>query len=351
MQRPKDKRMERVLITGATGFIGGALLREAEQAGYEVCIAVRPQTSKASIQKLKETGKELIILDYQDPEQLYQVLKEEEDRRGIAFDYVVHNAGATKALKPQMLYTANAKTTKNLVQAFERLSHKPKRFALMSSLSAYGLDKSGVISRQTARTPKSHYGKSKLLAEEALRASSLDYTILQPTGVYGIGDKDYLIQIKSVLNGINVMSGLSKQALSYVYVDDLAKATFFLLEKEEANKQSFIISDSKAYDDKVFGEIVRRIAKESQQSVASRFCLNLRFPLFVLWLVCQGSDFFARITGEAQTLNKDKYHIITQRSWLCDASPLFELGFKPEYDLERGLKETMNDALARHLFE
>ncbi len=341
--------MKRVLITGATGFIGGALLREAEANGYEVCIAVRPETSKTSIQKLKETGKELIVLDYQDGEQLYQVLKDEEHRRGVAFDYVIHNAGATKALNPETLYTANAKTTANLVQAFERLSKKPKRFVLMSSLSAYGIDKSGVISRQTARTPKSHYGKSKLQAEEALRRSSLNYTILQPTGVYGIGDKDYLIQIKSVLNGIDVMSGLSKQSLSYIYVDDLARATFFLLTKEEASKESFIISDGEAYDDKAFGKIVRQIAKQSDKPFGSRYYLSLRFPLFVLWFVCQASDLYARISGNAQTLNKDKYHIITQRSWLCNAKPLFALGFEPKYDLEKGLEETINDARAKQI--
>ncbi len=341
--------MKRVLITGATGFIGGALLREAEANGYEVCIAVRPQTSKKSIAKLKETGKDLIILDYQDGEQIYQVLKAEEDKRGIAFDYVIHNAGATKALKPETLYTANAKTTANLVQAFERLGNKPQRFVLMSSLSAYGTDESGVISRQTPRTPKSHYGKSKLQAEEALKASSLSYMILQPTGVYGIGDKDYLIQIKSVLNGIDVMSGLSKQALSYVYVDDLARATFFLLTKEEANKQSFIISDGKAYDDQAFGKIVRKIAKQGDKGIGSRYCLSLRFPLFVLWTVCRASDLYARLSGEAQTLNQDKYHIITQRSWLCDASPLFALGFKPKYDLEQGLEQTMTYALKHNI--
>ncbi len=341
--------MKRVLITGATGFIGGALLREAEVNGYEVCIAVRPETNQSSIEQIKRTGKELIVLDYQDGEQLYEVLKAEEDKRGIAFDYVIHNAGATKALKAETLYTANAKTTANLVQAFERLEHQPERFVLMSSLSSYGIDKSGVISRKTARTPKSHYGKSKLQAEDFLQASSLNYTILQPTGVYGIGDKDYLIQIKSVLNGIDVMSGLSKQDLSYVYVDDLARATFFLLTKAEANKQSFIISDSEAYSDKTFGQIVRKIAKQSKPSFGSRFCLSLRFPLFVLWFICRASDLYARLSGKAQTLNRDKYHIITQRSWLCDASPLFALGFKPKYNLEKGLERTVADARAKQI--
>ncbi len=332
---------KRVLITGATGFIGGALVREAQAKGYEVCIAVRPETSKASVKELKEQGQQLLVLDYANGEELYETLRKEEVQRGIAFDYVVHNAGATKALNPKSLYKANAQTSQNLIQAFERLEHKPKRFVLMSSLSAYGVDESGIISRQTPQTPKSHYGKSKLQAERALNASSLNYTILQPTGVYGIGDKDYLIQINSVLNGFNVLSGLSKQSLSYVYVDDLAKAAFFLLDKEEANKQSFIISDGRHYDDNFFGKVIRNYAKENKTIKASPFCLNLRFPLFLLWFICQVSDLFARISGKTQTLNKDKYHIISQRSWLCDASPLFRLGFTPEYDLSKGLARTL----------
>ncbi len=337
---------KRLLITGATGFIGASLLAEAEKQGYAVSVAVRPQTSVKSVKRLQEKGIPVLRLDYQDEAQIFETLQKE-GTQGRYFDYVIHNAGATKALKAEELYQANAKTTEYLARAFERLERQPKRFVLMSSLSAYGEDPSGRISASTPRTPKSHYGKSKFQAEQALQATSLNYTILQPTGVYGIEDKDYLIQINSVLQGFNVMSGLSQQSLSYVYVKDLVRAVFFLLEKEEANKQSFIISDSQDYGDNVFGQIIRSYLSHHEGALPKgkkyyKFCLNLRFPLAILWLVCNVSDFISGITKQAQTLNKDKYHIITQRSWLCDAQPLFDLGFKPEYDLEKGLTEILD---------
>jgi nucleoside-diphosphate-sugar epimerase len=51
----------------------------------------------------------------------------------------------------------------------------------------------------------------------------------------------------------------------------------------------------------------------------------------------------ARLAGKSSTLNGDKYKIMKQRNWRCDITPAErELGYKPEYNLERGVKETID---------
>lgn len=54
------------------------------------------------------------------------------------------------------------------------------------------------------------------------------------------------------------------------------------------------------------------------------------------------TDTFAKITGKPALLNRDKYHLLRQRNWRCDITPAVEeLGFVPEYPLEKGVKETI----------
>ena len=59
-------------------------------------------------------------------------------------------------------------------------------------------------------------------------------------------------------------------------------------------------------------------------------------------MVCKIGDFIGRKTGKISALNNDKYNILRQRNWRCDIQPAIkELGYKPEYDLQRGVKETI----------
>ncbi len=54
------------------------------------------------------------------------------------------------------------------------------------------------------------------------------------------------------------------------------------------------------------------------------------------------AEFFAGISGKSSTLNSDKFKIMKQRNWQCDITPLVnELGYKPEFDLQKGVKETI----------
>ena len=129
--------MERLLITGASGFIGSHLVRQALEAGYEVWAAVRKDSDKT---RLEKQGVKLLEVDYYDEEQLFTALDSVRplEEGGPQWDYVIHNAGITKTARLEEFAEVNAEHTRRLLHALSRLSEPPKRFVLMSSLSSYG---------------------------------------------------------------------------------------------------------------------------------------------------------------------------------------------------------------------
>lgn len=339
---PSSNTKGQILITGASGFIGQHLVRIALQQGYEVCVAIRPGGGRPSADSPVST----IELDYADAEGMARAMSSYAERCGSTkpWRYVIHNAGLTKTADPQLFYEANAEHTRRLCHALRQARVEPERFVLMSSLSSYGASPStdGILRAEQPQRPTTHYGRSKLLAEQYVRESGLPYAILQPTGVYGPGDMDYLMAIQSMQRGINFMAGLEVQYLTFVYGEDVARSAIFIAEHPEAEGRAFIVSDGQEYTDRAFGELCRELLGWPRM-------LNLRAPLPLLWLICQGGSLWARLSGRVTPLNADKYGIMRQRSWRCDISPLLALGYRPTYDLRRGLVETIADGRRRGL--
>ena len=327
--------MERLLITGASGFIGSHLVRQALAAGYEVWAAVRRDSDKA---RLTAQGVHLLEVDYYDEEQLFSALSAVPSRgEGTPlWDYVIHNAGITKTAHVEEFAEVNAEHTRRLLNALCRLPQPPKRFVLMSSLSSYGdvAPRGASLHAELPQKPHTLYGRSKCLAEHYTEQSGLPFTILLPTGVYGPGDKDYLIALQSIARGINAMAGLSKQYLTFVYGGDVARAALFVLHEERACGERYVVADGDTYTDKEFALLAQRL-------LGRKHVLHLRIPLCVVRLTCFFGSLRASITGRTTPLNRDKYPLLAQRNWRCDPSPLFALGFTPSTDLEAGLCETI----------
>lgn len=325
----------RVLITGASGFIGKHLVRTAQELGYEVSVAVRPGGGRPD----PASSVRAVELDYRDVAGMVRSIEAEMSRLGgTPWRYVIHNAGLTKTADPQEFYEANAENTLRLCRALRDAKATPERFVLMSSLSTYGepVAEDGVIRSSDEQRPTTHYGRSKMLAEQYVRESGIPYSILQPTGVYGPGDRDYLMAIQSMQRGINFMAGLTPQYLTFVYGEDVARAAWHVAEHPEAVGQTYIVADGDVHTDTSFGLLCKELLGHPR-------VLNLRAPMPLLWVICQAGSLWARITGQVTPLNTDKYRIMRQRSWRCDASPLTALGYRPLYDLRRGLECTIED--------
>ena len=79
-----------------------------------------------------------------------------------------------------------------------------------------------------------------------------------------------------------------------------------------------------------------------QKELGDPFVIHIKCPLIVLKVVSLLAEFIATRSGKSSTLNSDKYKIMKQRNWQCDITPAVkELGYAPEYDLEKGVKETI----------
>ena len=333
--------MKRILITGASGFIGGHLVAAALAEGYEVWAGVR---RSSSLSRLPKDKIHLIDLHYTDPEALAQQVAAHAATHG-RWDYVVHNAGVTKTVRPADFFEVNTEYTRRLLAALNAGGEatRPDRFVLMSSLSAFGRGDERTfrpISADDEPRPESIYGRSKLAAEQALREqAAIPYIIMRPTGVYGPGDRDYGMEIESIRAGFDFKIGRTPQRLTFIYVKDLARAVMLALEHPAAVGRSYFVADGDVYTDDEFARLIQGLLHR-------RHVLHARIPLWMARVVCTVSEAIGRMTGRPATLNTDKYHILRQRNWICDVSPLRdELGFTPQYNLRRGLEEIIAEDL------
>ncbi len=325
----------RILITGASGFIGGFIVEQALKKDFEVWAGIRKTSSK---EYLQDDRIHFIDLHFADKEKLKTQLNEFRETIG-RWDYIIHNAGVTKCANKNDFEKVNYLFTKNFADALQECKMNPDKFILMSSLSAFGPVQEHsmrLIQLTDTPNPNTAYGKSKLKAEKYIQSlSDFPYIILRPTGVYGPRDKDYFLMVKSIKQGFDFAVGYKPQYITFIYVMDLVKAIFLAIEKDAMNK-AYFVSDGKIYMGKDFSLLIQKELGKKHV-----FCLTL--PLFLVKLVSIVSEKLAALFGKSSTLNGDKYMIFKQRNWKCDISPLQEdLGFVADYDLEKGTTASVN---------
>ncbi len=310
--------MKRILITGASGFIGSFLTEEAVCRNWQTWAGIRKNSSR---EYLKNEQIRFIDFNYSDKTRLKRQIEEHVAVHG-KWDYIIHNAGVTKCLHVADFERVNYDYTRNLIEALTETGNVPEKFILMSSLSAYP-------------DPATAYGKSKLKAEQLLQSQSeFPYIILRPTGVYGPREKDYFLMMRSIQAGLDVTAGLEPQQLTFIYVKDLVKAAYLALDKPIVNK-AYAVADGGVYTDKEYTAIVKR-------ALGKRYVIRIKVPLAVLKVLSIVAEEISRITHRPSTLNRDKYKIMKQRDWTCDIEPLKQdLDFRADYDLEKGIQETV----------
>ncbi len=329
----------KILITGASGFIGSFIVEEALRQGLETWAAVRKSSSKAFLQ---DERIHFIELNLSSEEALKEQLQ------GHAFDYVVHAAGVTKCLHKEDFRRINTEGTMNLVRAIMELKMPLKRFVYISSLSIMGAIREQQpyteIQENDTAQPNTAYGKSKLEAEEwlsrlnkelgARNEELLPYVILRPTGVYGPRERDYFMMFKSIKAHTDFAVGYQQQDITFVYVTDVVQAVFLALEKGKTGRRYFL-SDGEVYQSSAFSNLIRK-------ELGNPWWIRITAPIWLLRIITFCGEYIGHMTGKVTALNNDKYNIMRQRNWRCDITPAKEeLGYEPKVQLEEGVKRSV----------
>ena len=325
---------KKILITGASGFIGSTAVDKALELGLDTWAGIRKSSSRAYLQDKRI---HFIDLPYHDKEKLRKKLRSFVDQHG-RFDYILHIAGATQVLREADFFRVNYEYTRHLVDVLIGEGLQPDGFVLMSTLGVLGVgDEVDYIPFRADHVPKPNtaYGKSKLKAENYLKSlDDFPYLILRPTGVYGPRDRDYLILMKAVKNGLNVGAGFKEQRLSFIYSEDLVDIIFTLLDKG-ITRREFLVSDGDSYTDSEFNAIV-------QEALQRKRVLRVKVPLWIVKPAAFLSEKWAALFGRTTTFNSDKYTIMKQRNWACDITPLREaIDFTPAHRLKEGVAKTV----------
>jgi UDP-glucose 4-epimerase len=227
----------KVLVTGATGFIGAPLTEALAGAGYQVRAAVRDRRRRTF-----PAGVEIAML----PDLAGAV-----DWAPLAtgMDAVVHLAGIAHVGPeiPDAIYDrVNHLATAALAGAAAMAG--VGRFVFMSSTRAQaGAAADNPLTETADPTPTDAYGRSKLAAEAAVRASGLPYTILRPAMVYGPNPKGNLASlIRLAALPLPLPFGAYANRRSLLALDNLIAAARFALEDPRAENETFLVADPDA---------------------------------------------------------------------------------------------------------
>lgn len=313
----------RVLLTGASGFIGRRVRDALLEAGADVISLVRPSSPPAT------RGRSAAI-EYADRGAIERVLDAERP------DYVFHLAGATKGVTYDDFQRANVMPTANLLDALDAIGHAPRRFVYVSSLAAFGPSAIDRPHREVdERRPIEFYGQSKREAEEVVERARVPWTIIRPGGVYGPGDVDYFELFKSVHRGLNVFFGNRRRWMSVVYVDDLVRAILDSAASERTAGRGYFICDGTPVSFEVFQQ---HLVDASGRSVT-----NLDLPEALVSIAAFGGELLTKLDKKPRLFNRQKAVMGRQEAWTCThEGARADFGYVPRVTLPEGARLTFD---------
>ena len=324
----------RALVTGASGFIGSALVEELGTLGFEVDALLRKTSSDANLAGLAYRRVEG---DLGDESSLRRAVRE--------VDYIFHLAGLTAARSRAEFFEHNAAGTERLARIAAEVQPGLARFVFVSSLAASGPAKSfnHPLSESDSEQPVSDYGHSKLAGEKALLRfrDCFPVSIIRPPMVYGPRDKGVFVMIQTVARNLMPIlqgsSGSGHKYYSMIHVHDLVRGIVQCavapVAKVPTGEVFFLTSDQVQN----YQEILTTIAE-----LLGRDPLRIRVPETAVKAVARVLSAVGKVTRRSFPLNLDKLNEILPDYWVCSNAKAKEmLGFKPEFDLASGMAQSI----------
>jgi nucleoside-diphosphate-sugar epimerase len=313
----------RVLITGATGFVGSHVVERFTNAGLQQRVLVR---SSSDTRQLRAVGADLVVGSLNDEPSLRKAVE--------GADIVVHLAAATHARGESEYRRVNEEGTRNLIRAALVADPRPRRFVYLSSLAAAGPSMDGrPVAPDTDPRPLTAYGRSKLAGEVVCRETrGFELAVLRSAAVYGPRDSEMLRFFKMASLGWIPLPAGPRRRIQLVHVSDLADA-IVRAALEPAVDGLFHIAESRAWDwTEAAGFIADAVGRKARL---------VRVPVFAMKAAALTVEAVHRLAGRSSMFNRDKVSEITAPAWICETDRARQtFGFQAAIPLPDGLRQT-----------
>jgi nucleoside-diphosphate-sugar epimerase len=323
--KTKNKEKERVLVTGASGFIGSHLVEVLINKGYYVICLVLPGED---MKWIKNLNVECLYGDITDKNLLYDHIEN--------ISYIYHLAAVLSGYDFEEMCRINYGGTRNLIEVCLEKNIDLKRFVLVSSNAVVGpTKKNDNFTENEPCNPVTDYGKSKLMAEKFLKRikKRIPFTIIRLPVVYGPRSFGGLFTCFKLINkGIQLDIGEAETNL--IFVKDAVNGIIKAVEHEKTINQTYFFGEERVYNLNEVNYIIKKVLSKNP--------LKIKIPMRLLYMIAIILEFAAKITGTPPILRRAAVtYYLKYRYWRYSTlKAKQEFGFKPEVPIELGLKIT-----------
>lgn len=318
MSEKTHKRiLPKVLITGANGFIGGALMRHYRAQGIAV-VGV----------DLVANGVDIIEGDVGKPHTFAQLLED--------CDVVIHTAAiVSNAISDADMWNINVRATGNLVAA--AVKYRVERFVHISSIVAYGNAAVGELDEtHPVHADGGSYVLTKLASEHAVLAatakSDMQAVIIRPGDVYGPGSRPWVtLPLEAITKGQFMLPARGQGLFRPIYIDDLIRGIGLAVSTPEAAGEIINLSCSgyiTTHD--FFSHHFKWLGKRGPLTVPTRVAL----------LAAAAASKIADLTGGVNEASTATVLQLSTQSWFSIAKAQTILGWAPEIAFDEGMRRS-----------
>lgn len=315
----------KVLVTGASGFLGSHIAEQLAAGGHDVRVLLR----KSSSREWLTFPHEEVVGDVTNADSLLAAIE------GV--DAVVHSAALIKARSEAEFDAANRGGTEHLLAAIEAKNPDLKRFAYISSVAAHGSSPDGNPRPTDAPpVPLTVYGRTKLAGERAVRNSSLASrsVVFRMPVIYGPRDPALLPFFQAARMRVAPLLDGGNNRTSVVYATDAASAVVQALTDEtDVGGKTYAPEDGCVY---TWRDLLAAI-----KAAVGRGVIMVPTPKLAYQVGATASEVFGRLTGRAVVFTREKVREMSQPAWVVSSEDLRrDLGWEPKVQITEGARLT-----------
>ena len=318
--------MTAVLVTGARGFLGSAVVQELLELGYHVRALVRAPGSSSHLKAV-----EIVAGDIRDP----QCAKE----ASVGCEAIVHLAGQAHALdddhvSDQDYQTVNVDGTKHLLDS--AVAGGVQRFIFASSVKVFGETTSGCVDEKEPPAPQSPYARSKWMAEQLVASyateGSLATLSLRLPLVYGPTEKGNLFRMIAAIDRGRFPPLPRIQAVrSMLHVKNFVLAVRAVLQSTGFLKPMYVVTDAKPHTITEVYDLLRK-GLDRQPPFS-------RVPVWALSLGGQCGDIVQSLLRKPVPLSSATLEKLIGQAWYSPEAIIRDMGYQPHYTFEAAVPE------------